>query len=279
MKVGQKSVENFSLSHLFQDTFTCFDDTQTLIDRSKNISTNQKDTFSFTQICNNSQVLRQIDNDINRSNQRHEKKIKIDKDISVIRALDFNSDFILTGNNLPISRSKPISGKSIKSIIEKQVEDLNTSPKINFNDDGERENVLTTSQYREGVEIFFKKVESSIREPRSNQDQIFAKEPNINSVETLQTKLDEDINNLINWDGESFLAALSPDHGEQVGNVMKKALLENAKKAVSPAKIVNQTLVPVEPSYKELGDFYGLPSKVKELIKMYRGIEKLYGMT
>lgn len=279
MKVGQKSVENFSLSHLFQDTFTCFDDTQTLIDRSKNVSTNQKDTFSFTQICNNSQVLRQIDNDINRSNQRHEKKIKIDKDISVIRALDFNSDFILTGNNLPISRSKPISGKSIKSIIEKQVEDLNTSPKINFNDDGERENVLTTSQYREGVEIFFKKVESSIREPRSNQDQIFAKEPNINSVETLQTKLDEDINNLINWDGESFLAALSPDHGEQVGNVMKKALLENAKKAVSPAKIVNQTLVPVEPNYKELGDFYGLPSKVKELIKMYRGIEKLYGMT
>lgn len=67
------------------------------------------------------------------------------------------------------------------------------------------------------------------------------------------------------------------DANKSLSSVIKRALLENAAKLISPRTQINKTFVEFEPIFHSLGDFYGLPDKVKDLLKQYRGIDKLYG--
>ncbi|GJQ83211.1 hypothetical protein Trydic_g18235 [Trypoxylus dichotomus] len=136
--------------------------------------------------------------------------------------------------------------------------------------------VFTTSQYRKDVEILFKKVEYSICELGPNQDQTLAKDAE-DLVDT-DAKFTANILSAMDWDDQSWLheATLSQEENQKLGSVIKNALLKNAERNVSPGKVINQTLLETEIVYSELGDFYGLPKKVKDLLQMYRGIANLY---
>lgn len=68
------------------------------------------------------------------------------------------------------------------------------------------------------------------------------------------------------------------------GTTLKRAFLENASKELTYSKIFDNsatletTCAQNRVEFKELGPFYGLPIRVKELIKLYKGIEELYGL-
>lgn len=68
------------------------------------------------------------------------------------------------------------------------------------------------------------------------------------------------------------------DGNKSLSSVITKALMENAAKLISPKTQINKTFVEFEPIFQSLGSFFGLPEKVRELLKQYRGIEKLYGL-
>ncbi|XP_044259159.1 helicase POLQ-like [Tribolium madens] len=58
---------------------------------------------------------------------------------------------------------------------------------------------------------------------------------------------------------------------------LKQVLLSNVTKEIVPVeKPKNVTLVEESATFTEVGPFYGLPLRVKELIKNYKGIEELY---
>ncbi|KAG5898460.1 hypothetical protein JTB14_015467 [Gonioctena quinquepunctata] len=81
----------------------------------------------------------------------------------------------------------------------------------------------------------------------------------------------------INWPEDSVFNG--SNFNLSFGTVIKKALINNATK-VQPRKILdttlNLTLSESKAEFHNLGPFYGLPSKVKDLVKLYKGIDELY---
>lgn len=60
-------------------------------------------------------------------------------------------------------------------------------------------------------------------------------------------------------------------------SALKQVLLSNISKEPVPAKTRNVSTLETSTTFTEVGPFYGLPLKVKELIKAYKGIDELYG--
>ncbi|KAI4458912.1 putative dna polymerase theta [Holotrichia oblita] len=225
---------------LLQDSFTIFEDTQALIDKS-NKPSGSKSYLSFTQMCSDTQIMKKIDDDINNSN----KRIETDSDFQQL-----DDSFLQTSYDLSVPKSTETKNEVAQN--------------------------FSTSQYKKDIETLFNKVEYSICEPGPNQDQTLAK--NDDNFDDIQTKFAENIYSAINWDEESWFSnvVLSQEKTQMFGSVIKNALLKNAEKSIIPGKIVNQTLPPTQVVYRELGKFYGLPKKVEDLFKLYRGIDKLY---
>lgn len=63
------------------------------------------------------------------------------------------------------------------------------------------------------------------------------------------------------------------------GSIFKKKLMKNASKSVleQNEEVGNISLAEEVVKFQELGPFFGLPTKVKDLIKLYKGIDELYG--
>lgn len=130
---------------------------------------------------------------------------------------------------------------------------------------------LTSSQYHKEIDLLFEKVETTICQfgPEAEQP--------INDYSVADSAFTS-----ANWNDESFVAnaiinmTVQEDGNKSFGTVIKRALLENVKKAAAPSVIANKTFVEIEPTFKQIGPFYGLPVKVKDLLQHYRGIEKLY---
>lgn len=78
-----------------------------------------------------------------------------------------------------------------------------------------------------------------------------------------------------NWSDDSFSLTLN----SSIGTTIKNAMLMNASKDVSLPHCSNMDLsvAEVQSEFHELGPFFGMPLKVKELIKQYKGINELYG--
>lgn len=120
---------------------------------------------------------------------------------------------------------------------------------------------LTTDAYQKEIDLIFSHVEHTICElgPNNEQEQLDSLD-----WQTLT-------NTIINM-------STTEDANTTLGSVIRKALLENASKQISQRTQINKTFVEIEPVFKPLGGFFGLPEKVRELLKQYRGIEKLYGL-
>lgn len=127
--------------------------------------------------------------------------------------------------------------------------------------------------YNKEIDVLFDKVENTICELG----------PNVH-IPTENVVPNTSLNN-INWNDDSFVTSaiinmsMDNERTKSFGSVIKKALLENAKKYVKPEVAINKTIIETESFFKSLGTFYGLPDKVQELLRIYRGIEKLYGMS
>lgn len=153
-----------------------------------------------------------------------------------------------------------------------------------FNDE------LVTSIYKQDVDLLFEQIEQSIcamgtaenREktlPDKMLDVFFADDlAKRANMDIDDAKIQEELSrSLHHRRDESFLNDCS------FGTIVKQALLNNASKTIEKQNIsINTTLNRSVPSNaclecKKLGSFYDLPDRVKELIKQYKGIDKLYG--
>lgn len=139
--------------------------------------------------------------------------------------------------------------------------------------------------YRRDVNLIFNKLESTICDFGNKEtdestwhDDSLSK----NSFLSKLTNLIKDPQNesvKCNDDNtfSSMLLNLTGENEINLTNIIKKALMNNAKKVVEPANYLNPTCVDSQHEFKHLGNFFGLPNKVKDLMKLYKGIDKLYG--
>ncbi|KAH1019210.1 hypothetical protein HUJ04_009061 [Dendroctonus ponderosae] len=173
----------------------------------------------------------------------------------------------------PIAKPLPLQAKPLKE------------------NSGDRSMLFTskaaTSKFMKEVDDLFEQVEQSIclmgtsdelREnliPDELLDILFA-EDQLNANPNINEKIEE-FNKPVNE--ESFLAEANCS----LGTVIKQALLNNATKINQPKSEIsnldlslNRSGVDAPAKFKQLGDFYGLPDHVKDLVKQYKGIDKLY---
>nr|XP_022907396.1 helicase POLQ-like isoform X1 [Onthophagus taurus] len=192
----------------FDDTLPIFDDTQILVEksRSNDKKSGSMSEFSmilandggFTQICNDTQVMKKVEDDI-------------------------------------------------KVLQQKNAFSLDVEMKLN-----EIKENITPSGH---VNTFIKAKAEKVTLPNDSW---------------IQRELNK-VKNSISIDN-----SLLEDTQNEINDTFRKALLENAEKTISPSKAINSTLISKEVKFNNLGNFYGLPNKVKELFKLYRGIENLY---
>ncbi|CAG9822832.1 unnamed protein product [Phaedon cochleariae] len=144
------------------------------------------------------------------------------------------------------------------------------------------ENDKITTQYRQEVDNLFEQIEHSIyamgtvdaeqRVPDEILDIIFSDE--LKPPEDEKSKNDTQP---VEWTEDTILNNMS--FNLSFGSIIRKALINNATKS-HPKKIVDNTLnltvSDKKVEFHSLGSFFGLPLKVKDLIKQYKGIDELY---
>lgn len=122
---------------------------------------------------------------------------------------------------------------------------------------------LSTLTYQKEIDLIFSRVEHTICELGPTET---------GEVSMLDSADWETLTNTI------INMSTTEDANKSLTAVIKKALIENAAKLISPKAQINKTFVELEPIFVSLGSFFGLPERVRELLKQYRGIEKLYGI-
>lgn len=215
------------------------------------------DKLGFSQFCRETGVMKQIDNLI-----------------SPIKLPQTNKVNTLTP---PASQSK-----------RKSLEDhTDAKPKRNSLE-GPKD--VVALDYRLGISQLFEDLERSICEPGPNQDQNLLLDPAVLNQKhtgfntrvfpaenTEKIKILENITlpNVNKWLEDSFMN--DSKAFSQTQDEIQKVLMENACKNIDRQVVMNRTLVTSQVKLRELGPFYGLPNKVMELIRSYKGINELYG--
>ncbi|XP_017776106.1 PREDICTED: helicase POLQ-like [Nicrophorus vespilloides] len=211
--------------------------------------------FSFTQFCESSQALKHIDEvEAGCSKQ-------IDKRVSDYSQL-CNTQFT------------------------QQVERIN-SPKNNVLSKSKETVGFGSSKYREEMDTLFDDLESSIcyggKKTPTKKAITDLLEQTFRSPQIIKKAIQQAEKSLMTapeeWKDDSLLADALINmsvEGQSIGDLMKKALMNNVDKCVSPPKIFNETVCEEKVNFRSYGQFYGLPDKVKELVKTYKGIDKLY---
>lgn len=122
---------------------------------------------------------------------------------------------------------------------------------------------LTTLAYQKEIDLLFSRVEHTICDFGASEQQ----DKSVLESADWQTLT----NTIINL-------TTAEDANKSLSTVIRKALLENAANLISPKTQMNKTFVEFEPIFQPIGNFFGLPEKVRDLLKQYRGIEELYGV-
>ncbi|RZC43124.1 helicase POLQ-like [Asbolus verrucosus] len=164
------------------------------------------------------------------------------------------------------NRSVHVAGSVLK-----ERNSLDTKPKTSTE---KSEHVFNDSS-REEIGHFFDQIEQSISMMDVNVEN---RDDNLSKVLEMLLNTQASVNQAMPLNQKEDLQASISQINASFASALKQVFLANASKDVSNAKISN---VPtVQPSnvakFTEMGPFYGLPLKVKELIKLYRGIEELY---
>ncbi|XP_074030719.1 mutagen-sensitive 301 isoform X2 [Leptinotarsa decemlineata] len=143
------------------------------------------------------------------------------------------------------------------------------------------ENEEITTQYRQEVDNLFEQIEHSIYAmgienaeqsvPDKILDIIFS-----DDLKEHQDSNHENTETAMQWPEESGLTG--SNFNLSFSSVIRKALINNASKT-HPRKAFDSTLnltFSEKAEFHNLGPFYGMPAKVKDLIKQYKGIDNLY---
>lgn len=241
--------------------------------------------FNVTQFCDNSQFLREFEKSItSRKGESPNETVKRKCEPPSL-PVNENKNYTENSNRRDINS---FNGNKKENVSEKEIlNNLSNLEKEIFRDDEDEPNVSISqleenisnifklSQQRRGINLLFDNLETSIFElqPTCGAD-------NLTSTQTV-SEADETFDDIAR-NSNSLLAeavsSMSPNEEKHVGNLIKQVLLKNVNEFTSPESITNKTILScVEPQYRELGQFYGLPDKVRDLMKVYRGITELYG--
>ncbi|XP_066141464.1 helicase POLQ-like [Euwallacea fornicatus] len=268
------------------DAFACFlskesnrdnSTNNTAISASNNSQDNDDDDL-FSQSFN-TQMINQIDAAISEDESLNKSAIEEEQ----VKTLTLEKTIKNTTQNfkMPILRS---FADKVSAIQEKKNHDVDRS--LIFTDD------CVTDIYKREVDELFEQIEQSICEMGDGHksktiadeilDVFFADDPSKSIVDLNQSKIQEELNKSQNGrrpKEDSFY-----ESNCSLGSVIKQALRNNAAKSFQPIDkdsqasniTLNRSLRENTTEFKSLGNFYGLPNKVKDLIKIYKGIEKLY---
>ncbi|KAF5286028.1 hypothetical protein FQA39_LY16470 [Lamprigera yunnana] len=203
----------------------------------------------FTQLFS-TQVMEQFHKELNEkltaedtsfSNQmQNTKRIKLENDSN--GGCSSGND----GNAPTTSMNTRISNNPKDHLFDVAMTDLNAT--INE----KMTQLLKSTHYRNEVSQLFETLEQSICQ--------------FGSKDTLKNNiLEEEILSCFNQEGDGG-----------IGDIIKKALRENLNKSLFTKKLVNSTLTSNKPTFEKLGTYYGLPEKVRQLVRVLKGIENLY---
>jgi hypothetical protein len=201
-----------------------------------NNTRDQLDSSQLSQFFTNSQVLHQIDSIELEENKSHDHS-----------------------NPLKVSTDK----KSIEKNLGKNLGDV-------LND-----------KNREEIEWFFNQVEHSVSmmgtDFQNDNENVTKMLESLFNTQAGGAVIDKTVINgsVIRNKIDDQLSLSS--FNESFASALKQVLLSNAAKEVVIPKTVNNTTIQENNSkFTEMGPFYGLPLRIKELIKLYKGIEELY---
>lgn len=202
---------------------------------------------------------------------------------------------ILNEKSLPftqlIQKSECDSTTNLQSRERTSKNDFQHEIKNNENHDTSSE-ILKNPDYRKEIDRIFQEVETTICEFGLGQDKLDLS----NSLREMEQNFKD--NNIAQMFTDTFTtqcylgnigahenstkinAILNITDGqtdESIEDIIKKTLLKNATKQVETNILMNKTLNDSQSEFKILGHFFALPNKVKELMKLYKGIDMLYG--
>ncbi|CAH1954654.1 unnamed protein product [Acanthoscelides obtectus] len=244
----------------------------------KDESCGDKDNTILSQFFN-TQMIQQVDSAIDLGSSESFDQKDIDKNIPCS-----------TNKHLPVKLHDETTSRSEKSILVKtqptQTKTQNIDPlflsfkeRLKTRDWDTKilqnsvlfEDEKATVTYRKEVDNLFEQIEHSIFAMGDENTESETEVPH----ELLEVIFNSELNENENIE-KSILNCSNLN--SSFGSLIKKALISNANKAGTSNKtnssILNATLV--SKSFQYLGSFYGLPTKVKELIKVYKGIDELY---
>lgn len=244
----------------------------------------------YSQLLKSSQVQKQLDEVICREQETRSKRTPSPNVLQVNNKINSFANIQQADikiSKLPISSTSgkrkssesSFSNAKVQKTDEQSLNDTqnkeNESP-FNYSkyETGNLKNndiEFNSSQYRKGITQLFERMERSICQFGPNHND---KESDIQASKNIIGT---------DWPDDSFMANLSLEgfieqaENGSINDVIKRALKGNVGKAIRPRNLVNRTFVNAGVTFRELGTFYGLPDKVMELIKLYKGIDKLYG--
>nr|XP_023023772.1 helicase POLQ-like [Leptinotarsa decemlineata] len=143
------------------------------------------------------------------------------------------------------------------------------------------ENEEITTQYRQEVDNLFEQIEHSIYAMGIENAEQSVSDKILDIIFSDDLKEHQDSNHentetAMQWPEESGLTG--SNFNLSFSSVIRKALINNASKT-HPRKAFDSTLnltFSEKVEFHNLGPFYGMPAKVKDLIKQYKGIDNLY---
>lgn len=262
---------------ILDDSFDCLEDTQTLINKNK------------TSVAYDNNVEEEFSNFLADGLKKAEIKAQVKK------AQDFDAFEIYLENSSVQNKSRKsnleydnsqLSQFFNKTQVREQLDSLilqvNNSSKTSQNKDEFSTNAdsnLKSILYKKEVDNLFDKLELTICELGPDNKKCEKLETNDNVEKTIlfhnlieKVKSHKGIQN-DDWSSETSLAdILNLTEIENMSAIIKESFFQQASQFFNSTKVTTNLVV-----CKRLGNFYDLPAQVKDLIKLYKGIDKLYG--
>nr|CAH7726866.1 unnamed protein product [Callosobruchus chinensis] len=237
-----------------------------------------KDNTTILSQFFDTQMIKQVDSAIGLGSSEN-----MDDD-TICKSIKLFDHASLKGKNL--IKSTPCSTKSnVAEIKPTQKNDMSKNPLFlsfkerlkskDWNDRIQERSLLfedekATTTYRKEVDNLFEQIEHSIFAMGDENAESESGVPH----ELLEVIFNSELNENDNIENSILNCS---NLNSSFGSIIKKALISNASKAGTSRTVsnsMNATLV--DRSFQCLGSFYGLPNKVKELIKVYKGIDQMY---
>ncbi|XP_044758071.1 helicase POLQ-like [Coccinella septempunctata] len=196
-------------------------------------------------------------------------------DSQVMGQIEYALDSINQGSSSE-NEERNSYGKRKKEDDHDSNEELFKIPKLVEASTSNKESVLkkynrTLSELlnQSDMDVIFDEIENSIYQMGTSQEILSSTHDNV--LEMLcesEKELQEGDKSLLNISSSNL----------SFSSIFKSKLLANASKSVTVGKAETSNLSFSEEAveFQELGPFYGLPTKVKDLIKLYKGIDELY---